>query len=648
MFRQSSSSMKLNLCGVILVLCFVEALGWLPGMGKRQPTAAQFFRRKASGPASVENDLGSSGETWEVSTGDGASGLVTAGPSGEETGEVNEDPSVENSVELFPKPTGAPSSVQDSVELFPKPTGALSSVQDSVELFPKPIGALSSVQDSVAPFPQPIGAPIVPVQRFFYQQKNSVTRREDGITSGSGSDENGSGSEESYTCADPPFYKLLSLFRGFPKTESKEMYGYEAALYDPLLDEFWARKNDQGLDKALGFFMKEFSQAIMAEKYQCKGTQLNQMLIDVLKDTTTKFMSEAKTYIQDAVGKMKKPVSRGTYTAVRPPTYERPGLYNRAAPPTYERPGLYNRDAPPKYQRSRLSNRAGVKPGPGQGPSKGGKDMMDPKSKKEQFVAKILALLKKVLREDSASHMETEQFGGVACYLRDVMEYLRGEVEANVPLEQIKVDLATWSMADYGFLFECMDPLFIVMIYEDNWQNVNLPYEENILFQHIGESLKNILQREGKGDKDRQSIDKVLNIDFPLNLTEVIHKFAMKVFGELQPFLDAKSADQMVDFFRKFLTPEKMKFAEKLIRSLDIFFEGTTSLPDPMTSSAEPVYRRSNWMESEYEIENEMNRLSKKWSRDGLSKKWSRDGLSKKWSRDGLSKKWSRDGLGKK
>ncbi|VDI71952.1 Hypothetical predicted protein [Mytilus galloprovincialis] len=585
LFRHSPSSMKLNLCGVILVLCFVEAFGLVFRSKGRKPTKAPSVTVR---PASVESDLGSSGETWEVLPGDEASGLVTPGPSGEETGEVNEDPSVEDSVELFPKPTGAPSSVEDSVELFPKPTGA----------------------------------PSVPVQRFFYSQ-NSVTRREESITSGSGSDENyygsdengsgsdenyygsdenGSGSEESYTCADPPFYKLLSLFRGFPKTESKEMYGYEAALYDPLLDEFWARKNDLGLDKALALFMMEFSQAIMAEKYQCKGTQLNQMMIDVLKDTTTKFMSEARTYIQDAVGKMKKPVSRHF-----PWLSERWSKKERASR---------------KPKPSGRSKRAGGKPGPGQGPSKGGKDMMDPKSKKEQFVAKTLALLKKVLREDTASHMETEQFDGIACYLRDVMEYLRGEVEANVPLEQIKVDLATWSMDDYGILFECMDPFFIVMIYEDNWQNVNLPYEENILFQHIGESLKNILQKEGKGDKDRQSIDKVLNKDFPLNLTEVIHKFAMKVLGELKPFLDAKSADQMVDFFRKFLTPEKMKFAEKLIRSLDIFFEGTTSLPDPMTSSAEPVYRRSNWMESEYEIEDEMNRLSKKWSRDGLSKKW--------------------------
>ncbi|CAG2237656.1 unnamed protein product [Mytilus edulis] len=362
------------------------------------------------------------------------------------------------------------------------------------------------------------------------------------------------------------------------------MYGYEAALYDPLLDEFWARKNDLGLDKALALFMMEFSQAIMAEKYQCKGTQLNQMMIDewngisqlqtstvsnnwkssgeyayldggtefadfrrvernfstsdeydVLKDTTTKFMSEARTYIQDAVGKMKKPVSRHF-----PWLSERWSKKERASR---------------KPKPSGLSKRAGGKPGPGQGPSKGGKDMMDPKSKKEQFVAKTLALLKKVLREDTASHMETEQFDGRYRLLPTRCNGIfEGEVEANVPLEQIKVDLATWSMDDYGILFECMDPFFIVMIYEDNWQNVNLPYEENILFQHIGESLKNILQKEGKGDKDRQSIDKVLNKDFPLNLTEVIHKFAMKVLGELKPFLDAKSADQMVDFFRKFLS----------------------------------------------------------------------------------------------
>lgn len=103
-------------------------------------------------------------------------------------------------------------------------------------------------------------------------------------------------------------------------------------------------------------------------------------------------MSEARTYIQDAVGKMKKPVSRHF-----PWLSERWSKKERASR---------------KPKPSGLSKRAGGKPGPGQGPSKGGKDMMDPKSKKEQFVAKTLALLKKVLREDTASHMETEQFDG--------------------------------------------------------------------------------------------------------------------------------------------------------------------------------------------------------------------------------------------
>lgn len=130
------------------------------------------------------------------------------------------------------------------------------------------------------------------------------------------------------------------------------------------------------------------------------------LISDVLKDTTTKFMSEARTYIQDAVGKMKKPVSRGTYRSY--------GLWlsERHAPMLPERWSKKERRASRKPKPSGLSKRAGGKPGPGQGPSKGGKDMMDPKSKKEQFVAKTLALLKKVLREDTASHMETEQFDG--------------------------------------------------------------------------------------------------------------------------------------------------------------------------------------------------------------------------------------------
>ncbi|CAG2231510.1 unnamed protein product [Mytilus edulis] len=480
LFRHSPSSMKLNLCGVILVLCFVEAFGLVFRSKGRKPTKAPSVTVR---PASVESDLGSSGETWEVLPGDEASGLVTPGPSGEETGEVNEDPSVEDSMELFP----------NRLEHHP----ALRTREESI--------TSGSGSD----------------ENYYGSDENGSGSDENYY----GSDENGSGSEESYTCADPPFINCYHCSEDFLKLRAK---------IDAYLDGG-----------------TEFADFRRVERNFSTSDEY-----DVLKDTTTKFMSEARTYIQDAVGKMKKPVSRHF-----PWLSERWSKKERASR---------------KPKPSGLSKRAGGKPGPGQGPSKGGKDMMDPKSKKEQFVAKTLALLKKVLREDTASHMETEQFDGIACYLRDVMEYLRGEVEANVPLEQIKVDLATWSMDDYGILFECMDPFFIVMIYEDNWQNVNLPYEENILFQHIGESLKNILQKEGKGDKDRQSIDKVLNKDFPLNLTEVIHKFAMKVLGELKPFLDAKSADQMVDFFRKFLTPEKMKFAEKLIRSLDIFFEGRT------------------------------------------------------------------------
>ncbi|CAG2237657.1 Thrombospondin-type laminin G domain and EAR repeat-containing protein [Mytilus edulis] len=177
------------------------------GNDLRKPTKAPSVTVR---PASVESDLGSSGETWEVLPGDEASGLVTPGPSGEETGEVNEDPSVEDSMELFPKPTGAPSSVEDSVELFPKPTGAPSSVEDSVELFPNRLERHPFLEESIT---SGSGSD----ENYYGSDENGSGSDENYY----GSDENGSGSEESYTCADPPFINCYHCSEDFLKLRAK-------------------------------------------------------------------------------------------------------------------------------------------------------------------------------------------------------------------------------------------------------------------------------------------------------------------------------------------------------------------------------------------------------------------------------------------
>lgn len=57
------------------------------------------------------------------------------------------------------------------------------------------------------------------------------------------------------------------------------MNGYESDLYEPLLDQFWDTKDKMGVDKALDIFMKDFSRSLFVERYHCKGTQLNQILI---------------------------------------------------------------------------------------------------------------------------------------------------------------------------------------------------------------------------------------------------------------------------------------------------------------------------------------------------------------------------------
>ncbi|XP_052080500.1 uncharacterized protein LOC127718493 isoform X4 [Mytilus californianus] len=403
---------------------------------------------------------------------------------------------------------------------------------------------------------------------------------------GASSGQNSEESEDS--CVDPAFYTLLGFFRGFPKTDSKEINGYEAALYDPLLDAFWAKKDDIGLETALNGFMMEFSKAVMAEHYQCKGTQLNQILIDVLKKTTTTFMSKAETYIISTLEKIKKPGPTAASALSRRGRHRyhlgRRGTVDEInAASAVSRRGRHHR-----HERRDI---------------KRGKNMKNFKSKVEQIVAKTSELLKKVLSEDVASHMETEQFEEIACYLRFVREHLRSAVEAKVTLVKIKQELKESSVEDFSDVFQCTDPMLIVQIYEENWQSANLPEEENILFQHIGEALMRVL---AKSSEDRQWMKKVLDNDNTIQLNKIIHMLAMKVLTNLQPFLDAKSTDEMIEFFKKFLTSKKMEYAEKLIRSLDIFdVADPMSSPESMKSPA-PV-RRNNLMESE--LDNIMNKL---------------------------------------
>ncbi|XP_052080501.1 uncharacterized protein LOC127718493 isoform X5 [Mytilus californianus] len=401
---------------------------------------------------------------------------------------------------------------------------------------------------------------------------------------GASSGQNSEESEDS--CVDPAFYTLLGFFRGFPKTDSKEINGYEAALYDPLLDAFWAKKDDIGLETALNGFMMEFSKAVMAEHYQCKGTQLNQILIDVLKKTTTTFMSKAETYIISTLEKIKKPGPTAASALSR-----RGRRHHRRRNTVDE---INAASAVSRRGRHHRHERRDIKRG---------KNMKNFKSKVEQIVAKTSELLKKVLSEDVASHMETEQFEEIACYLRFVREHLRSAVEAKVTLVKIKQELKESSVEDFSDVFQCTDPMLIVQIYEENWQSANLPEEENILFQHIGEALMRVL---AKSSEDRQWMKKVLDNDNTIQLNKIIHMLAMKVLTNLQPFLDAKSTDEMIEFFKKFLTSKKMEYAEKLIRSLDIFdVADPMSSPESMKSPA-PV-RRNNLMESE--LDNIMNKL---------------------------------------
>ncbi|XP_052080497.1 uncharacterized protein LOC127718493 isoform X2 [Mytilus californianus] len=425
---------------------------------------------------------------------------------------------------------------------------------------------------------------------------------------GASSGQNSEESEDS--CVDPAFYTLLGFFRGFPKTDSKEINGYEAALYDPLLDAFWAKKDDIGLETALNGFMMEFSKAVMAEHYQCKGTQLNQILIDVLKKTTTTFMSKAETYIISTLEKIKKPGPTAASALSRRGRHRyhlgRRGTVDEInAASAVSRRGRHHRrrNTVDEINAASAVSRRGRHHRHERRDIKRGKNMKNFKSKVEQIVAKTSELLKKVLSEDVASHMETEQFEEIACYLRFVREHLRSAVEAKVTLVKIKQELKESSVEDFSDVFQCTDPMLIVQIYEENWQSANLPEEENILFQHIGEALMRVL---AKSSEDRQWMKKVLDNDNTIQLNKIIHMLAMKVLTNLQPFLDAKSTDEMIEFFKKFLTSKKMEYAEKLIRSLDIFdVADPMSSPESMKSPA-PV-RRNNLMESE--LDNIMNKL---------------------------------------
>ncbi|XP_052080495.1 uncharacterized protein LOC127718492 isoform X2 [Mytilus californianus] len=388
----------------------------------------------------------------------------------------------------------------------------------------------------------PKSTPTQSIYKSFRRINGRKTTPSPSGESGSSEDESGS-SEEKDKCMKPAFYKLLSVFRRFPNMDSKELNGYEAAVYEPLLDDFWTKKDQIGLKRALRQFMRDFSKSLLTERYKCKGTQLNQMMIAMLRNTTSKFISGAWKEIQSVIDKM------GTSKS-----YANPSVDERRA--------------------------------------RGGKnDMKDPNSRRGKIVRKVFWVLKKVLRRDVADHMETEELHDVACYLEFVRKEIRSEVETGASLEQIKHQLAKWSTQLYPDVFECTDPRRVVDIYDEEWRDVNLPEEENKLFQHFSKILKKIVPKVGKG---RQSVTKVVD-SLHITLTRTIHKFAMKVITELKPFLDARSTSEMLAFFRKFVSSEKMQFAEKLIRSLDIFDTPTmapTEAPTMAPTEAPTMARR--------------------------------------------------------
>ncbi|XP_063411118.1 uncharacterized protein LOC134694051 isoform X2 [Mytilus trossulus] len=367
------------------------------------------------------------------------------------------------------------------------------------------------------------------VYKSFRREIGGKTSTPSPSSGGSESNEDDSGSgEDKDKCIKPAFYKLLSFFRRFPKTDSKEMTGYDAATYEPLLDKFWKKKGKSGLDKAIRIFMGDFSKTLLADRYQCKGTQLNQMMIDVLRNTTTNFMAGAWNEIQTVIDQLGSTIS-----------VPKPSIKGKRA-------------------------------------TRGGKnDMKDPKSRLGKIVGKVFWVLQQTLREDVAYHLEKTELYDVACFLEFVRGEVRSEVETGASLAQVKNQLSKWSTQYFPDVFECTDPRRIVRIYGEEWREVNLPENENKLFQHFSEVMKKIIPRLGKG---RHSATAVMD-DLHITLTRTTHKFAMKVITQLKPFLDARSTSEMLVFFTKFLSPEKLQFAERLIRSLDIFDQTPTMGP---------------------------------------------------------------------
>ncbi|VDI71961.1 Hypothetical predicted protein [Mytilus galloprovincialis] len=367
------------------------------------------------------------------------------------------------------------------------------------------------------------------VYKSFRREIGGKTSTPSPTSGGSESNEDDYGSgEDKDKCIKPAFYKLLSFFRKFPKTENKEMIGYDAATYEPLLDKFWKKKEKAGLDKAIRIFMGDFSKTLLADRYQCKGTQLNQMMIDVLRNTTTNFMAGAWNEIQTVIDQLGSTIS-----------------------------------VPKPSIKGKRSERVGKN------------DMKDPKSRLGKIVGKVFWVLQQTLREDVAYHLEKTELYDVACFLEFVRGEVRSEVETGASLAQVKNQLSKWSTQYFPDVFECTDPRRIVNIYGKEWREVNLPENENKLFQHFSEVMKKIIPRLGKG---RHSATAVMD-DLHITLTRTTHKFAMKVITQLKPFLDARSTSEMLVFFTKFLTPEKLQFAERLIRSLDIFDQKPTMGP---------------------------------------------------------------------
>ena len=135
---------------------------------------------------------------------------------------------------------------------------------------------------------------------------NAFGRKYGGGNKGSGlyphsGSSSGEGSDEIDKCSVLGFSELLTSFRAFPHDPTTEMYGYDPIVYEPLLDEFWIQKDVDGFDIAIRDVGTKFATRLFTDRYQCKGTQFNQLLISIIERNTDKYILKMQTPLMQRI-----------------------------------------------------------------------------------------------------------------------------------------------------------------------------------------------------------------------------------------------------------------------------------------------------------------------------------------------------------